>query len=131
MTASIKVGSKIRAKVTSSSSFYLEVEGNVTAINGARISIQATMVKDRYSKEWKQHPTSCAMNVREENATLIEAEGAPESTGEMLQQVVAAFLPATRVMNQGELTAHIQKMGYSRAFAAKLSKMCFLKAQGK
>lgn len=67
----IKTGDRILAKKMADDSFYLQAEGIVTEIRNGFVKFQADYVKDRYSKEWKKHPSSCATSTRVENAAKI------------------------------------------------------------
>ena len=67
----ITIGDKIRANKMSEDSFYLQAEGIVTAIKNGIVNFDADYVKDRYSKVWKKHPTSCATAARIENVSKI------------------------------------------------------------
>ncbi|MDZ7721658.1 MAG: hypothetical protein U5R06_02230 [candidate division KSB1 bacterium] len=58
----MKPGDKILVFKLPADSHYLAVVGTITDIQGDRIWLQATRVKDRWSKKWKVHPTSCAMS---------------------------------------------------------------------
>lgn len=57
---SFEIGQQVHATKMASDSFYLEVKGTVTGIRNGYVQINATEVKDRWSKKWKQHPTACA-----------------------------------------------------------------------
>ena len=70
----VKIGNRVTARVNSPTSFYVEVEGEVTGFNphdNSWIEISATRVKDKWSRKWKDHPTSCAMAVRSFNITRV------------------------------------------------------------
>lgn len=67
----INIGDRIRAIRMADDSFYLQAEGIVTDIKNGFVQFQADYVKDRYSKEWKKHPTSCATSARIENVVKI------------------------------------------------------------
>jgi len=66
----ITIGQTIHATKMANDSFYLEAKGVVTAIKNGFISFEATEVRDRYSKKWSQHPTSCSTSTRIENVVL-------------------------------------------------------------
>lgn len=54
-------GTKIHATIRSNDSHYLEVRGTVTGERNGRILIEATEVMDKWSRQWKAHPTSCRL----------------------------------------------------------------------
>ena len=69
--ANFQIGQMVHATKMGSDSFYLEVKGCVTGIKNGFVEIQATEVKDRWTKKWEPHPTSCGTSCKIENAILI------------------------------------------------------------
>ena len=67
----ITIGQTIHATKMANDSFYLEAKGVVTSIRNGFVNFEAVEVKDRWSKEWSRHPTSCATATRLECATVI------------------------------------------------------------
>ena len=67
----IKEGDFIHATQMPSDSTYLEAKGNVTSVRNGYVHFQATKVRDRFSKKWADHPTSCATACKIEHATII------------------------------------------------------------
>lgn len=58
--ATFQIGQQVHATKMATDSFYLEVKGTVTGIRNGYVLIDATEVKDRWSKKWEKHPTSCS-----------------------------------------------------------------------
>jgi hypothetical protein len=71
--AEIKVGDTVVAQKMPADSFFTEVIGTVTGINNGYVSIQATVVKDRWSKEFERHPSACATGAKIEHVTIIKS----------------------------------------------------------
>jgi hypothetical protein len=67
----IKVGNKVLAINMPISSFYKQVVGNVTEVNGEWISINATLVMSKWDDEFEEHPTSCTVSVKRSNVSII------------------------------------------------------------
>ena len=62
-----QIGQKVMAVKMAADSNYLQVVGTVTEIRSGFAQINATEVLDRFSKKWKQHPTSCGCSAKIEN----------------------------------------------------------------
>jgi hypothetical protein len=71
MDNTITIGQTIHATKMAADSFYLEAKGIVTEIKNGFVCFTATEVKDRWSKEWSQHPGSCSTSTEIENAMAI------------------------------------------------------------
>lgn len=67
----VRVGQIIEANVTANTSFYKKVIGKVIGTRNGIIQIEATRVISKWSDEWKDHPTSCAMGVLPENILTV------------------------------------------------------------
>ena len=67
----MEIGQRIRANKMCESGFYIKAEGAITGIKNGFILFNADRVMDKWSKKWKDHPTSCATSVKVENAVLI------------------------------------------------------------
>ena len=63
------VNQYIEAKITAEDSYYSKVKGSIEEIeyNKGRVLIQAKKVVSKFSNEWREHPTSCAIYVRIDN----------------------------------------------------------------
>lgn len=66
------IGQLVRAERMGEDSNYLQVEGAVTGHKNGFTLIKAICVRDRYSKEWSMHPTSCACAAKDKDITQIE-----------------------------------------------------------
>ena len=66
------IGQLVRAERMSEDSNYLQVEGAVTGHKNGFTLIKAICVRDRYSKEWSMHPTSCACAAKDKDIKQIE-----------------------------------------------------------
>lgn len=58
-----------------SDSFYEEIKGRVMLVTEhGFVNIQAFEVKDKWSKQWHRHPTSCITSARIANVNIIDEE---------------------------------------------------------
>lgn len=69
----MKIGDMARAEVMAADSFYKKVEGVISNIKNGWVHIQATRVISKWSKEWEDHPTSCATSAKIENVVVVKS----------------------------------------------------------
>ena len=61
----IETGTVIDAGKLSDSSFYSKVRAKITGFRNGFYQIEAFEVISKWSNEWEKHPSSCSMNVKE------------------------------------------------------------------
>lgn len=66
-----EIGQKVHAIKMPDDSHYVEVKGVVSYTRHGFVGIRATEVRDRWSREWRPHPSVCACATREENVRLL------------------------------------------------------------
>lgn len=71
----INIGDTVEAVRMPGDSFYLQIRGTVVALRNGWATVQASEVKDRWSREWAKHPTFCAASCRVEDLQTCALEG--------------------------------------------------------
>ena len=61
----------VRARRMASDSFYRQVIGKVAGVHNGHVSINATFVMSKWSKEFEAHPTSCLTSAAIDDVEII------------------------------------------------------------
>ena len=70
MTNNIKIGDSVLAVKMPEDSFYKQVIGIITDIRNGFAYIDATIVMDKWSDKFEEHPTKCSTSTKIENITI-------------------------------------------------------------